>query len=61
MKDEGYGDGYLYDPDQPDGFSGQTYFPEKMGNPTFYQPVERGFERDMQKRIAYFNKPRKKR
>jgi putative ATPase len=54
MKDLGYGHGYVYDPDTPEGFSGQNYFPDGMERPTLYTPVERGFERDMAKRIAYF-------
>ena len=45
MKDEGYGSGYLYDHDQPDGFSGQDYFPEEMGRQRFYEPTERGAEK----------------
>ncbi len=62
MKDEGYGDGYAYDHEAPDGFSGQDYFPEELETrPEYYQPVERGFERDMHKRLAYFNKLRKER
>lgn len=58
MKQEGYGQGYYYDHDTPHGFSGQNYFPEKMERQTFYQPVERGFERDIQKRLEYWNKLR---
>ena len=58
MKQEGYGQGYCYDHDTPHGFSGQNYFPEKMERQTFYQPVERGFERDIQKRLEYWNKLR---
>ncbi|MGV8948331.1 MAG: replication-associated recombination protein A [Candidatus Paracaedibacter sp.] len=58
MKQEGYGQGYQYDHDAPHGFSGQNYFPEKMERQTFYQPVERGFERDIQKRLEYWNKLR---
>jgi putative ATPase len=58
MKDQGYGDGYAYDHDAPDGFSGQDYFPESLDRPSFYVPVERGFERDLAKRLAYFNKLR---
>jgi len=55
MKDEGYGKGYVYDPDTPEGFSGQNYFPEEMGDrPSFYRPAERGFEREIQKRLAYW-------
>lgn len=54
MKGEGYGDGYQYDHDVPDAFSGQEYFPEKLGRQQFYHPVERGFERDLKKRMDYF-------
>jgi putative ATPase len=60
MKDLGYGEGYLYDHDQPEAFSGQNYFPEGVESHKFYEPVERGFEREMKKRIAYFNKLRSK-
>ncbi len=59
MKDIGYGKDYIYDPDTETGFSGQNYFPEEMeGRPTFYHPVERGFERDIAKRLAYWAKLR---
>ena len=58
MKDQGYGAEYAYDHDAPDGFSGQDYFPEGFGRLRFYEPVERGFERDLIKRIAYFDKLR---
>lgn len=61
MRDEGYGDGYQYDHDQPDGFSGQDYFPEAMQRETYYKPVERGFERDIRKRLEYWDKLRKER
>lgn len=61
MKEQGYGDGYLYDHDQPDGFSGQDYFPEEMARETYYNPVERGFEREIRKRIEYWNKLRAER
>ncbi len=54
MKSEGYGSGYQYDHDTPDAFSGQDYFPEKMGRHTFYDPPERGFERDIRKRLDYW-------
>jgi len=60
MKKEGYGTGYIYDHDTPEGFSGQNYFPEEMGRKTFYKPVERGFERDIQKRLMYWRKLRGK-
>lgn len=58
MKKEGYGEGYIYDHDTPQGFSGQNYFPEEMERKTFYRPVERGFERDIQKRLIYWEKLR---
>ena len=61
MKDQGYGDGYTYDHDAEDGFSGQNYFPENMARPSFYEPVERGFERDLRKRLDYFARLRAKR
>ena len=51
MKGEGYGEGYRYDHDEPDAFSGQNYFPDAMGRRSFYQPVERGFEREIRKRM----------
>lgn len=54
MKEIGYGKGYIYDHDTPEGFSGQNYFPDGMEPETYYHPVERGFEREMQKRLAYF-------
>lgn len=58
MKEMGYGQEYKYDPDTPYGFSGQDYFPEEMGRETFYRPVERGFEREMKKRLEYFTRLR---
>jgi putative ATPase len=61
MGAEGYGAGYQYDHDQPDAFSGQDYFPEKMGRQTFYDPPERGFERDIKKRLEYWAKLRAER
>ena len=61
MEDQGYGDGYQYDHDAPDGFSGQDYFPEAMKRPQFYDPPERGFEREIRKRLAYWDGLRKKR
>ncbi len=54
MKDQGYGAGYAYDHDAEDGFSGQNYFPDGMERPQLYQPVERGFERELKKRLDYF-------
>jgi len=61
MRTEGYGDGYHYDHDEPDAFSGQNYFPEKMGRQTFYDPPERGFEREIRKRLDWWAKLRKER
>ena len=58
MKQLGYGKGYKYDHDQEEAFSGQNYFPDGVARHSFYQPVSRGFEREMQKRLAYFNKLR---
>ncbi|UYV36350.1 replication-associated recombination protein A [Rhodobacteraceae bacterium D3-12] len=58
MKDEGYGTGYAYDHDAEDGFSGQNYFPDGMKRPVLYQPVERGFERELKKRLDWFTKKR---
>jgi putative ATPase len=58
MKNLGYSDGYIYDQDLEDGFSGQNYFPEEMGRRRFYTPVDRGFEREIKKRIDYFDKLR---
>ncbi len=59
MKSEGYGAGYAYDHDVPDAFSGQDYFPEAMGRQQFYDPPERGFEREIRKRLDYWAKLRK--
>ena len=61
MKDQGFGTDYAYDHDAEDGFSGQNYFPEGMERPAMYQPVERGFERDLKKRLEYFAKLRAQR
>jgi putative ATPase len=61
MKEIGYGSGYAYDHDAEDGFSGQNYFPEGMKRPVWYLPPERGFERELKKRIDYFAKLRAKR
>ncbi len=59
MKQEGYSDGYIYDPDTKDGFSGLNYFPQETGRMKFYEPVERGFEREILKRLIYWDKLRK--
>lgn len=61
MKDQGYGTDYAYDHDAEDGFSGQNYFPEGMERPAMYAPVERGFERELKKRVEYFAKLRAQR
>ena len=61
MKDIGYGVDYAYDHDAPDGFSGQNYFPDGMKRPVYYTPPERGFERELKKRIDYFAKLRSQR
>ncbi|WP_299372900.1 replication-associated recombination protein A, partial [uncultured Kiloniella sp.] len=61
MKDLGYGKNYAYDHDAQDGFSGQNYFPDNMPRLNFYQPVERGFEREVKKRLLYWEKLRQDR
>lgn len=61
MGEEGYGDGYRYDHDEPDAFSGQDYFPEQMGRRQFYDPPERGFEREIRKRLDWWAKLRRER
>ena len=61
MQGEGYGEGYRYDHDEPDAFSGQDYFPEALGRRSFYEPVERGFEREIRKRMEYWAKLRRER
>jgi putative ATPase len=61
MKDQGYGTGYAYDHDAEDGFSGQNYFPDGMTRLSLYAPVERGFERELKKRLDYFTRLRGKR
>lgn len=58
MKDLGYGKGYAYDHDTEEGFSGQNYFPDDMPRRAFYRPVERGFEREIRKRLDYWAKLR---
>ncbi len=60
MKNMGYGAGYIYEPDTALGFSGQNCFPEKMSRTRFYTPVERGFEREIKKRIDYWDGLREK-
>jgi len=61
MKQEGYGAGYRYDHDQPDAFSGQDYWPSKLGRQVIYEPVERGFERELRKRLDYWTRLRRER
>ncbi|MCC7049418.1 MAG: replication-associated recombination protein A, partial [Alphaproteobacteria bacterium] len=61
MKELGYGAGYEYDHDAEEGFSGQNYFPDGMARGKLYEPVERGFEREIQKRLEYWDKLRQKR
>jgi putative ATPase len=61
MKSEGYGSGYDYDHDAPEAFSGQDYFPEALGRQKFYDPPERGFEREVKKRLDYWAKLREQR
>ncbi len=61
MKDIGYGKGYAYDHDAEGGFSGANYWPEEMERQTYYDPAERGFEREIRKRIDYWNKLRAER
>ncbi len=61
MKEIGYSEGYRYDHDQPDAFSGQDYWPDAMQAEQYYQPVERGFERELQKRLGYWQQLRTKR
>ena len=59
MKDLGYGDGYQYDHDANDGFSGQNFFPDDMNRQRFYAPNDKGFEREIIKRLEYWDKLRR--
>jgi putative ATPase len=61
MKKQGYGATYKYDHDEPDAFSGQNYWPDKIGRHALYEPVERGFEREIRKRLEYWAKLRQER
>ncbi|MFN3279336.1 MAG: replication-associated recombination protein A [Paracoccus hibiscisoli] len=61
MKDQGYGAGYAYDHDAEDAFSGQNYFPDGLKRPVLYVPVERGFERELKRRLDWFVSQRLKR
>ncbi len=58
MQDEGYSHGYEYDHETEEAFSGQDYFPESLGRQKFYEPAERGFEREIKKRLEYWAKLR---
>ncbi|MEM9199837.1 MAG: replication-associated recombination protein A, partial [Pseudomonadota bacterium] len=58
MKEQGYAAGYAYDHDAEDGFSGQSYFPETLARESFYDPPDRGQEREMRKRLDYFTRLR---
>lgn len=60
MKEQGYGKGYQYDHNTEKGFSGQNYFPDDMERATFYRPLERGFERELKRRVDYFHDLREK-
>ncbi len=61
LNDEGYGAGYAYDHDEPDGFSGQNFWPEALGRHTLYRPVNRGFENEIRARLEQWTKLRKQR
>jgi len=61
MREEGYGADYAYDHDQPDAFSGQNYWPDVLGRQRFYDPPERGFEREIRKRLEYWERLRQER
>ncbi|WP_230533506.1 replication-associated recombination protein A [Microvirga roseola] len=61
MKQIGYGESYTYDHDQPDAFSGQDYWPDKLGRQHLYEPVDRGFEREIRKRLDWWEKLRRER
>ena len=61
MKEIGYGKGYSYDHDAEEGFSGDNYWPEEMEPQTYYTPVDRGFEREVKKRLDYWDKLRRER
>ena len=61
MRETGHGEGYRYDHDEPDAFSGQDYFPEGFHRRVFYQPPERGFEREVNQRLRYWARLRARR
>jgi putative ATPase len=58
MRELGYSEGYVYDPDTEEGFSGLNYFPDALARQSFYRPAERGFEREIKKRLEYWEKLR---
>jgi putative ATPase len=60
MQELGYAKGYAYDHNEEDGFSGQNYFPDGMARESFYRPAERGFEREVKKRLDYWAKLRER-
>jgi putative ATPase len=60
MRELGYGEGYVYDPDTEEGFSGLDYFPDDLPRQSFYRPIDRGFEREIKKRLEYWEKLRRK-
>ena len=60
MRELGYSEGYIYDPDTEEGFSGLNYFPEELPRQQFYRPIDRGFEREIKKRLDYWEKLRRK-
>ncbi len=61
MKDLGYGRGYQYDQDAPDAYAGQTFFPPNLEGRRYYHPVDRGFEREIKRRLAYWARLRRER
>jgi putative ATPase len=61
MKQQEYGAGYQYDHEAPDAFSGQNYFPDQMKRERYYDPPDRGFEREIRKRLDYWSKLRRER
>jgi putative ATPase len=60
MRDLGYGQGYVYDHGTEEAFSGQNYFPDGVARREFYQPTERGFEREVKKRLEYWDRLRRR-
>ena len=60
MSDIGYGKDYIYDHETEEGFSGQNYFPDELERSQFYRPCQRGFEREIHKRLEYWSRLRMK-